>query len=265
MGQRRNPALHTQNTVLHLNHCCWPKNIDPQALKLDPNFVLQLCWKQAAIWMPFKYENSFCWRSAKISLFLSWKCLVLYIALEGRKSVFRSQGKHNIRFFSVIWSLSLPFHVSSLPFPTSGFSPPYTDQVMEVNEIREGLCPPLMLPGPCPSALLCWQLWCFVRGCSAKKSCTAALKFSVQFTFGSQRCWSQSSTWTSLRSQSTSNPGAPPCPQGKKHMLKSMWEEQFIPHLLLLGTSPVGNSRSEYWWGVCVWRGTPLRSAASPY
>lgn len=52
--------------------------------------------------------------------------------------------------------------------------------------------------------------------------------------------------------------------QSHSVVLKSMWAEQFIP-LLLLGTSPVGNSRSEYWWSVCVWRGTPLRSAASPY
>lgn len=47
-------------------------------------------------------------------------------------------------------------------------------------------------------------------------------------------------------------------------VLKSMWAEQFIPHLLLLGTSPVGNSRPEYWLSVCVWRGTSLKSAASP-
>lgn len=31
----------TQNTILHLSHCCWPKNIDPQGLKLNPNLVLQ--------------------------------------------------------------------------------------------------------------------------------------------------------------------------------------------------------------------------------
>lgn len=107
-------------------------------------------------------------------------------------------------------------------------------------------------------------------GCCAKKLCTAALKFSVQPTSGfpavliSQQHLNQPHEPNHIKSRSPSVPTGQ-----KKHRTSTVpwcwWAEQFIPHLFLLETSPAGNSRSEYWWSVCVWRGTPLRSAASPH
>lgn len=55
-----------------------------------------------------------------------------------------SGPKANAVFVSSLMSVLFPspFHMSSLPFPFSGLSPPYTYQVIEVNEIRAGLQPP---------------------------------------------------------------------------------------------------------------------------
>lgn len=140
MWQRNMSALHTPNTTLrHLTHFIWPKYLDTQGLTLDTKFLLNVYQNKFGFECCFRYENIFYWTRYNILLILIMK-MVNFVYFSTRlKSCLRSQEKWNICSYSDVFSLPFPFHMSFLPFPFSGLPPPYTYQVMEAKEIREGL------------------------------------------------------------------------------------------------------------------------------
>lgn len=248
----------TQHCTHKIEYYTWTTAADLKTQTLKESNWTQIlccnCCKQVGIWMPLQIWKFILLEKCQYIIIFIMKILV-YITLGGRKSFFRSQGKHDICFSSVIWSLSPAFHVSSLPFPSSGLSP-CSGQVMGVDEIREGLWPPLMLAEfselpQCPPVLAALML--YEGGAVLKRSVLLHWNSLSSSPLDSQPCWS------SLTSQTSRNEHIPSqSPQGKATaptqphgaVLKTMGAEQLIPHLLLLGTSLVGSSRSEYWLSV---------------
>lgn len=132
-----------------------------------------------------------------------------------------------------------------------------------------GRCRPAPVPSCAGSSDALW------RWCCAKKVCTATWNAVSSSPGGPQQCWSHSTIRTSLTSQTRAHQIQEP--PRSVHRVKSTEPTQshgecvkiHVCRTIHSSSSPAGDfsCREQQSWIliVCVWRGTSLRSAASPY